>query len=727
MKFTRNYLMKNIEEFLSDLNDKQKEAVLYFDSPLLILAGAGSGKTRVLTYKIAYIIQFLNQNPYNIFAVTFTNKAAEEMKNRIEGLLSFSIKNMWAGTFHSMCVRIIKMYRREKSLDYNFTIYDTSDSKQLVKKLIKEKDYTNILDYKTTLRTISNLKNKMISPEEYEDLIESDTQRYVKDVYYEYENFLRNNNALDFDSILLETVNILKEDADFKKRLQNLFKYILVDEYQDTNFVQYVLLKELFNGTNHISVVGDDDQSIYGFRGAEIRNILDFENDFPNTKIIKLEQNYRSTKNILNVSSTLIANNTQRKEKKLWSDFEEGEKVFIIQTENENQEAFFIAKQIKRMKNMGYKYNDFAVLYRTNAQSRPFEEMFRKFMIPYSVIGGIKFFERKEVKDILAYLNVLVNNKDNISLIRIINTPRRGIGKKAIENLERIAKKEKPLFEIIMNIDKYKENFTKQAYNGFNNFKRIFEQIEEYKDNAGIAVEKIIEISGYNDYLSLSPEIESLSRKENLQELINSATEFSLNSENNTIEDYLDMISLYTDIDNYEKNDDNVTIMTVHNAKGLEFKSVFISGMEEGLFPHSNSFEQENGVEEERRLFYVAMTRAKKHLYISYSLNRQWFGNNMINGASSFIKELPDEYIEKYFANNGLLLKKQSNKIKIQKSFTKSQNSFKINDRIIHPYWGEGIIKNIKGKGDNEIATIKFMNGDIKKIYIKYANLERKV
>ena len=705
------------------LNEKQVEAVKYFDSPLLILAGAGSGKTRVLTRKIAYIIDELNESPYSIFAVTFTNKAANEMKERVDGLVDVPVRGLWIGTFHSMSVRMIKMYRRQAGLNSSFTIYDNADSKSLVKKIIREKNYER-LNPRHVRRIISNLKNKMITPRQYRHMTENRIQEFIYDVYSAYEDYLSENNALDFDSLLLESYSILRDNKQFRKRLQHMFKYILVDEYQDTNKVQYELLKLLYSGDNHIAVVGDDDQSIYGFRGAEVKNILNFDNDFPGTKVVKLEQNYRSTEKILKAASTVIAHNMERKGKTLWSDLGKGEDVMLVRTADERREAQFVAEKVNAMRQTGVSLSEIAVLYRTNAQSRPIEEMFRKMDIPYTVIGGVKFFERKEVKDILAYLNILVNPDDEYSLLRIINVPRRGIGKKGIENLMEIKSQTgRTLYEIIINCSEYKDMIPARTYSGVENLAGILSQLAEFTEHAGMAVEKTVEKSGYRDFLNISGEIEAITRKENIQELINSAYEFAESSEDASLADYLDTVSLFTDMDNYSDEEKRVVVMTSHNAKGLEFDTVFITGMEEQLFPHINSYDKEGGMEEERRLFYVAITRARKNLFITYADMRNRFGTTNYNGPSRFLNELPVDGVK-----NAEKRRKKRKRPTLQFKKKRGGSSvFSVNDAVIHPHWGRGRVKGIKGRGDSTIVIIEFPGLGTKKVYLKYANLKRTV
>lgn len=718
------------DNLTDSLNEMQKEAVLYFDNPLLILAGAGSGKTRVLTHKIAFIIDRLGHSPYSVLAVTFTNKAANEMKDRVEELLGRNVQGMWIGTFHSMCVRMIRKYRKENGLNYNFTIYDAIDARNMIKKLIKDSGYEEDLNLKATVRTISNLKNKLITPSTYASMTENKVQEQVYEIYDKYEKFLAQNNGLDFDSLLQETVRILQTDEKFRYKLSGSFSHILVDEYQDTNYAQYLLLKLLYNN-NHITVVGDDDQSIYAFRGADIRNILDFEKDFPKTHVIKLEQNYRSMGNILDAASGLIACNKERKGKTLWSGFKKGDKVHIVNASDEKDEANFAVHTIQALNEKGIDFSQCTLLYRTNAQSRPFEEVFRRRGISYKVIGGMKFFERREIKDILAYLAVAVNSKDNVSLLRVINVPRRGIGKKGEETIVNIcAEHGISVYELVMDHEKYADEIPSSSMNGIKNLNRIFNAISEVTDDAEEAVIKTIEASGYNQYLDLESAADAISRKENLQELINSAHEFTSNSEGITLEDYLNMISLFTDIDEKNDEEDAVPMMTVHNAKGLEFDYVFVTGLEEGLFPHINSFDSNAGIEEERRLMYVAMTRARKGLYLTYCSMRSMYGRSSMTDVSRFIKEVPMDCSDTATYVNGSLYNEEkaerAARSEIKPEIKKQSGEFAINDRIVHPYWGEGTVKGLKGSGENLIAIIRFITGETKKIYVKYANMQKK-
>jgi DNA helicase-2/ATP-dependent DNA helicase PcrA len=721
---------------LSNLNDKQNEAVLYFDSPLLVLAGAGSGKTRVLTHKIAYIIKELRVSPYNIFAVTFTNKAADEMKQRVELLTSIPIRGMWVGTFHSMCVRIIKQHRRETSKNQDFSIYDADDSKHLVKKIIEENQLEKLIDAKSACKSISKMKNAMIMPEDFAKKVSSPDESNIALVYRKYQEILYRNNAFDFDDLLLETVGILKRDPAFREKLQTIFKYILVDEYQDTNYVQYVMLKLLYAEKNHITVVGDDDQSIYGFRGAEVGNILRFDSDFKKTHIVKLEQNYRSTKIILDAANKIISNNINRRDKNLWCEEKSGDKVKVVFTEDERREAQFIVDEIEKKRRAdNLSLNDFAVLYRTNAQSRPFEEQFRRHNIRYTVVGAIKFFERKEIKDLLAYLSVIVNPADSISFNRVINTPRRGLGDKAVIEIEKYSKEKNiTMIESALRHEEYKDNISKQAMKGINDFNNLMEELKKTKDDVYETIEKILQLTDYQSIFSSLDEIEKISKLENIQELVNSVKEFSEKNEDMGVADYLDMISLYTDIDDTSDDDDSVLIMTVHNAKGLEFSTVFIAGLEEGVFPHFNSFDTLNGIEEERRLMYVAMTRAKKNLYITSAASRRRYGTGAMTVTSRFLRELDGDEIDMKKEREPIFRRaidsERENYEKVQErredyKEKKIHSELGVGDKVHHPFYGNGVIKGVKGSGEDVIATVTFLNGETKKIFLQFANMKR--
>ncbi len=708
--------------FLNELNEKQREAVLYLKSPLLVLAGAGSGKTRVLTYKIFYLLKKDLSNPENIFAVTFTNKAADEMKERVEKLLGYPVKNMMIGTFHSMCVRIIKRFRWERMKNPYFSIYDVDDSKSVIKNILKEKNIHD-LEPKVVCRIISSLKNKMISPDDLDS--EDYSFKKIKDIYIQYQETLKKNDAYDFDDLLLETIRIFDENEIFRKKFSERIKYILVDEYQDTNYAQFLILKSIYDGKNHITVVGDDDQSIYGFRGAEIKNILEFEKHFPETKIVKLEQNYRSTRNILNIANKVIKNNLKRKEKVLWSSFEDGENVRIVRCKDERDEALFVVDKILEIKNSrGKRLKDFAILYRTNAQSRPFEEILRKNNVRYTIIGNIKFFERKEIKDLLSYLSFTVNKNDEISLKRIINFPKRGIGDVTLKYIiENARSKDLSIWDSLKNFDTDFSENTKVKIS-LKEFVDIIENVEKNKDNVYNALEFLVDSIDFEKLFEKMEKDEKYSRLENIQELLNSAKEFVLKNDDKSISSYLDMISLYTDIDDY-KDDDSLLLMTVHNAKGLEFENVFVTGLEDGLFPHRNSFEEDSNCEEERRLLYVALTRAKKNLFLTYAVERFYYQESSFRVPSRFLKEIgfENKIVDHFDRMKSISTRKYDfeNETKIEK-----KSKFNINERVIHPIFGEGIIKGKKGSGEDEILIIQFLNGDVKKIFAEYANLTRK-
>lgn len=613
--------------FLSDLNPPQKEAVEYNDGPLLVLAGAGSGKTRVLTYKIAYLIGVLKVKPWEILAVTFTNKAAEEMKERVQNLIGPVVRKVWLGTFHGFCARVLRIYADTMGYTKDYTIYDADDSKTLIKKIIKEQNITCKLSPKTISNRISRAKNKLMSADEYPIRNFYDTT--VAHIYTLYQTMLQKNNIMDFDDLLINACKLFNKSNDAIEKFS--FKYILVDEYQDTNYVQYTLLKLLSRKYNKLTVVGDEDQSIYGFRGAEVRNIIDFQKDWPEAKIIKLEQNYRSTQTILDAASSVASHNFARLGKNLWTENKGGENIRLCTAMDEEDEASVIAKIIK---NDGKKEGNFLVLYRTNAQSRVIEEAMIRENLPYVIVGGVRFYERKEIKDLLVYLRLLSNPSDLISFRRAINSPPRGIGEATIARIEKFAEKEGiPTYFALEKIDNIDE-IPASRKESLNDFFRLMEQIKKRYKKPGEILKHIIEQINYFDFLEQEGEIEATSRKENIKELISASSNYE------SLERFLETVSLLTDIDQWDKKDGRVTLMTAHNAKGLEFPIVFIAGLEEELFPHKLSLNTIDEVEEERRLFYVGLTRAKEKVYLSYAISRS--GRNFCR-PSRFLSEISDK------------------------------------------------------------------------------------
>ncbi len=640
----------NKEELINGLNDRQKEAVLATDGPCLVIAGAGSGKTKVLTHKIAYDIES-GIKPWNILAITFTNKAANEMKERIEKLIGDAAKDLWMGTFHSICVRILRRYIDRIGYKTDFVIFDTSDQKTLIKECLKAlKVDDKIFTDRGVLSEISNGKNEMLEPKAYGVKYAGDFRKEkIAEIYELYQRRLRENNAIDFDDIINFTIKILSENPDVLDYYTEKFKYILVDEYQDTNKAQFTLVSLLASKYGNVTAVGDNDQGIYSFRGADISNILNFERDFPGTRIIKLEQNYRCTGNILKAANAVIKHNENKYDKKLWTENEEGHLPCIYCGEDEYDEGRYIVEQINHLKTEEYyKNSDFTILYRMNAQSRAIEDILMREGIPYKVIGGLKFYERKEIKDIIAYLRLIHNSADNLSLKRIINEPKRGIGKTSIDQIQEISDKTgNSMYEIIRNAQEY--GLTR-VYSNSRDFIEQMEYLKSKKDELKISdlIKETLNKTGYTKALENENSVEAETRIENLEEFLTVAIEFEEESADNTLAEFLENITLSSDIDGMEDQDDSVTLMTLHSAKGLEFPVVFLVGMEEGIFPGYKSIGEPQALEEERRLFYVGITRAKQYLYLTCAKHRTIFGSTSYNQVSRFVKEIPEELLEGY-------------------------------------------------------------------------------
>ncbi|KPU45939.1 ATP-dependent DNA helicase PcrA [Oxobacter pfennigii] len=723
---------------LASLNKEQREAVLTTDGPLLILAGAGSGKTRVLTYRIAHLILDKNEYPGSIMAITFTNKAAGEMKERIHRLIGEVTNEMWIGTFHSICMRILRRDIDKIGYKRNFVIYDSSDQQTLLRRCMKELNIDDkIYPQKWVQESISKAKNELIYPDKYLEGKEYDFRaKKVYEIYSLYQKKLMENNALDFDDIIMKTIHLFNFDGGILDYYQHKFKYIHVDEYQDTNYAQYRLIHHLSARSHNLCVVGDDDQSIYGWRGADIRNILEFEKDYSNAKIIKLEQNYRSTTSILKAANGVIRNNRGRKSKELWTEKKQGEKITIYEAMTEHEEAQFIARKILKGIDEGDSYNDYAVLYRTNAQSRVIEESFMKHQIPYKVVGGKKFYERKEIKDIIAYLRVINNPVDNVSLERIINVPKRNIGAASYEKLENYASSMGiSVMEAVNTVDNI-EGLSSRAVTSIKKFSKLMEtyigSVEEYSVTA--LIKDILDITGYVKELEDSGEVEDESRIENLQEFISVAQEFEKTSEDKSLNAFLEGIALVADIDTVDENERAVIIMTFHSAKGLEFPVVFMAGMEQGIFPHMQSFEDEEEMEEERRLCYVGMTRAMKKLYLSYAYQRTIYGRTQFNSVSDFLDEIPKDCIEGLEERTKPEVKKQTiaekiiNKMPVltpkETKIINSGDTIKIGQKISHKKWGMGLIVAVDKKDDDFEITVAFDSQGIKRLSAKYAPIE---
>jgi len=691
---------------LEHLNNKQKEAVLCEDGPLLILAGAGSGKTSVLTTKIAYLIKEKNVNPKNILAITFTNKAAKEMKSRVISLVGSIGYDIQISTFHSFGLRIVKENYERLGFDKNFTIIDSDDSLTLIKKILKEMNIDSArYNPKFIKNQISSAKNEMVTVDKYQNLVNDEVSDITYKVYKKYQEALLRNNSLDFDDLLIMPIILFNKHKDVLDSYQELFKYIFIDEYQDTNEAQYLLSKMISAKYRNICVVGDDSQSIYSWRGANFKNILNFEKDYKDANVILLEQNYRSTKTILNAANSVIKNNINKKDKNLWTDNEEGEKIKYVRTNDEKEEASFVTKTIKELKNDNVSLDDIAVLYRTNAQSRTIEEAFLNSNIPYRIVGAFAFYSRKEIKDLLAYLKLIYNTKDDVSLLRVINYPKRGIGAKTLENLSMDAVlNNTSIFEAI---DKGKELEFKNT---------ILKMIEKSKTlSLTETIDMVLEESGIKNDLESEHTLEADLRLENLSEFKSISKTFEEESGIASLEEFLNEISLVSDV-NEQKNDNSekVTLMTVHAVKGLEFKHVFVIGMEENIFPHVNCIEEAGGLEEERRLCYVAITRAKEKLYLLNSLRRTLFGRTSVNMPSRFINEIDKECID--------LPEKKTIEHKIDKSkMFNEDNGLQTGDNVVHDTYGVGIVVSV----DKSIATIAFKGVGIKKLMKNHKSIKK--
>ena len=737
-----------MNNMLDKLNERQKEAVLATEGPVLVLAGAGSGKTTVLVNRIAYMISQKHIRPWNILAITFTNKAAREMKDRIERLLGDTAKDMWIGTFHSVCVRILRSCIDLLGYSRDFVIYDTADTKTVMKECLRELDIDEkSFPVRNVLSIISNAKNDLMDAATFENVYKSDYRMsIIAKIYYRYQTKLRKNNAVDFDDIILNTVKILSENPDVLSKYQDKFQYILVDEYQDTNNSQYLLINLLAQANRNLCVVGDDDQSIYKFRGANIGNILNFEDDYSDVQKITLDQNYRSTQNILDAANSVISNNKGRMGKSLWTSNGDGNKVFVYTGTNEYDEARYIARQIKKHFDEQGSFSDCAILYRTNAQSRVIEEMLMRESVPYKVLSGLRFYDRKEIKDIIAYLRVVYNPNDDVSLARIINEPKRKIGNATLEKARNIAReKETSLYDVISNADDYPE--FKTAIKKLLRFSEIIQSLIKLKDTVTIEelTGRILNDTGYMPALVMEDTTESKTRIENLGEFISVITEFEKNEETgNTLGEFLENISLVSDIDGYDENEDSAVLMTIHSAKGLEFPIVFLSGLEEGLFPGMRSMESDDDIEEERRLCYVAITRAKEQLYITKTISRTIHGKTMPTTASRFFKEIPVEYLEDKTTlqpkvakvmqdlgvRNAAAPKKEVYMTKGFGSSVKSSGStdyskFKAGDAVEHRTFGRGEILKATPCGNDCILEIQFESIGFKRLMAAFAKVKK--
>lgn len=691
---------------LEYLNDRQKEAVLYGDGPLLILAGAGSGKTSVLTKRVAYLIKERNVSPKNIVAITFTNKAAKEMKERIIKEVGKEGYDIQISTFHSFGLRIIKENYEKLGYEKNFTIIDSDDSLTVVKKILKEMGIDSTrFNPKFIKNQISSCKNEMVTPEKYKNLVNDELSDITYKVYKKYQDTLLRNNSLDFDDLLIKPIELFNKYKEVLENYQELFKYVFIDEYQDTNEAQYILSKMISAKYKNICVVGDDAQSIYSWRGANFKNILNFEKDYKNAKVILLEQNYRSTKTILNAANSVIKNNINKKDKNLWTDNSIGEKIKYVRTNDEKDEASYVTREIRNLVNNGVSLDDIAVLYRTNAQSRTIEEGFLNSNIPYKIVGAFAFYSRKEIKDLLAYLKLIYNTKDDVSLMRIINYPKRKIGAKTIENLSMDAVLNgTSMFDVIISGKELE-------------FKKLILEMKEKSEVLSLTetIDMVLDKSGIKSELESEHTLEADIRLENLNEFKSITKTFEEESGIASLEDFLNEVSLVSDV-NDQKNDNSpkVTLMTIHAVKGLEYKYVFVIGMEENIFPHINSCEEDGGIEEERRLCYVAITRAKEKLYLVNALRRMLYGKTSVNMPSRFINEIDKDLID---APEKKMVNMKFNK----KEAFNDDNGLKTGDNVIHDIYGPGVVVNV----DKSIATIAFKGQGIKKLMKNHKSIKK--
>lgn len=743
------------EQLLQGLNARQREAVQTTEGPLLIVAGAGSGKTRVLTQRIAYLLH-KKITPFNILAITFTNKAAREMQERVAQLAGSIADEIWISTFHSMCVRILRRNIDRLGYSRNFSILDTADQRAAVKECLKQLNIDpKKFDPGSILGTISGYKNELKTPQDVQKRTGHYYDDVVADVYEAYQALLRSNQALDFDDLIMLTVRLFQQVPEVLAYYQRKFQYIHVDEYQDTNRAQYMLVRMLAERHRNICVVGDGDQSIYRFRGADVSIFLSFEQDYPEARVIKLEQNYRSTKRILHAANEVIKYNKSRKEKQLWTENEEGQKIHYYHGQNEHDEAYYVTETIREAVDRGRQYKDFAVLYRTNAQSRVIEEVFVKANIPYQMVGGTKFYDRKEIKDMLAYLRLIANPDDDLSFRRVVNVPKRGIGQTTVDKLGLYAlEKGLSMYAALAEADFI--GLQKRAVNQLLQFRGLVEQWRKQADDLSVMelAEDILERSGYRTALTKENTLESKSRLENLEEFLSVALEFDKQfdkqNEDNSLQTFLDELALVSDIDQVGEDENHVLLMTLHAAKGLEFPCIFLIGMEEGLFPHARSMMDETEMEEERRLAYVGMTRAREALYLTNARMRTIFGQTNMNPASRFIQEIPEDLLETVgdtaddgvssferqttaarghapsFSQRGGTFQARRTVSESRANHQVLQTDWQVGDKAKHKKWGEGTVVSLNGEGDDLELTIAFPQPTgLKRLLARFAPIEK--
>ena len=715
-------------KILDNLNNRQLEAVKSKNNPTLVIAGAGSGKTKVLTHRVAYLIHEEKINPGNILAVTFTNKAANEMKTRIDNLYQdinsdIKIKGLWMGTFHSICARILRYEIEALGYDNNFIIYDKGDQLSLIRKCIKQLDLgTKRYSPNLFSSIIDKAKNNLEDVEAFEYNALGFFKKIVEKIYRLYQQELKRNNALDFGDLILLTVKIFKEKPAILEKYQNKFMHVLVDEYQDINMAQYSFIRLLSSKYHNLFVVGDPDQSIYKFRGADLSNIMKFEEDYPDSNLIKLEQNYRSTKVILEGATKLIRHNRNRKDKDLWTDKKEGEKIKCYESASALDEAEFVGQEIlKLMKEKGKTFKDFSILYRTNAQSRAFEEIFNKQGIPFKVVGGLRFYERKEIKDILAYLRFIYDQKDGVSFLRILSNEKLGIGKVTLSKIEYLAKENNLNYHqaLIYFLTKQDSKLSSDRQLKIKRFTSLIDELNQERDKMTGSELLIILLKkiDYKKELKKEDDFKAEAKIENIKELVLAIQDFEENREDKSLRAFLEYVALISDIDLYKKQEDVVTVMTLHSAKGLEFPIVFITGFEEGIFPHARSVHSNEELEEERRLCYVGMTRAMERLYLTYAWRRSLNGNTLFNSISRFYKEIPACLMEKVNVN----------KIEEIPVFNKREKIIEVSkgDQVRHADWGIGIILEKKETENDVFLTVDFVKAGLKKLSMNYAPLEK--
>ncbi|HDG5647706.1 TPA: DNA helicase PcrA [Staphylococcus aureus] len=725
---------------LNHMNTEQSEAVKTTEGPLLIMAGAGSGKTRVLTHRIAYLLDEKDVSPYNVLAITFTNKAAREMKERVQKLVGDQAEVIWMSTFHSMCVRILRRDADRIGIERNFTIIDPTDQKSVIKDVLKNENIdSKKFEPRMFIGAISNLKNELKTPADAQKEATDYHSQMVATVYSGYQRQLSRNEALDFDDLIMTTINLFERVPEVLEYYQNKFQYIHVDEYQDTNKAQYTLVKLLASKFKNLCVVGDSDQSIYGWRGADIQNILSFEKDYPEANTIFLEQNYRSTKTILNAANEVIKNNSERKPKGLWTANTNGEKIHYYEAMTERDEAEFVIREIMKHQRNGKKYQDMAILYRTNAQSRVLEETFMKSNMPYTMVGGQKFYDRKEIKDLLSYLRIIANSNDDISLQRIINVPKRGVGPSSVEKVQNYALQNNiSMFDALGEADfiGLSKKVTQECLNFYELIQSLIKE-QEFLEIHEI-VDEVLQKSGYREMLERENTLESRSRLENIDEFMSVPKDYEENTplEEQSLINFLTDLSLVADIDEADTAENGVTLMTMHSAKGLEFPIVFIMGMEESLFPHIRAIKSEDDheMQEERRICYVAITRAEEVLYITHATSRMLFGRPQSNMPSRFLKEIPESLLENHssgkrqtiqpkakpFAKRGFSQRTTSTKKQVLSS------DWNVGDKVMHKAWGEGMVSNVNEKNGSIELDIIFKSQGPKRLLAQFAPIEKK-